>query len=95
MKSLSKKTGKGKRNFSYALKGKKKFGLQNLRKSGLCCCFRFSFFVFEGVEARHNEQRDSLQHWQKEQSGHGYFFFCLLFSILYFNTSASFMPVRV
>jgi hypothetical protein len=34
---------------------------------------------------RHKAQRDSLQHWQKSQSGQECFFFCVLFSIAYCN----------
>jgi hypothetical protein len=48
---------------------------QNLRNSGLCGFVFLSFFALGCEHERHNEQRDSLQHWQKLQSGHECFFF--------------------
>lgn len=34
-----------------------------------------SFFSFFFPDGRHMAQRVSLQHWQNEQSGQGFFFF--------------------
>lgn len=54
---------------------------QYLRNSGLCVFGFPTFFPFGTDVERHNMQRASLQHWQKSQSGQGYFFFGSLFSI--------------
>jgi hypothetical protein len=68
---------------------------QNFKKSGLCVFGFLSFFPFGAQMERHNAQRDSLQHWQKSQSGQECFFRCFFFSMSYCKGSEQEFTKRV
>ena len=59
--------------------------IQYGRKRGLWGFAFFSFFLVLSSVCLHMLQRVSLQHWQKLQSGQGFFLRRIIFPMVYFN----------